>query len=397
MEKNTRRYLFCFLVLGIILWLTGFVYNLYFYFDTGRFYLDILQQPLYERLLQFSPFIILFLTIIIAPLLEEIAFRLWTASNGLASVVSYIGLIFFTHAFFKLIWLTILVIIIIGYALFFLKKDKIRLTSLIVLTSVIFGFIHWANFNNGNSSFLGVLSLVGFGMILSYIGLRFGFKYSVLAHSLNNCFAILPMLFLSQNSVVEFNDDSYMAKQIVVNPFSFGEELNYQNQDSILVTAGLSQIASALSPFKADAFYVAEIGSLNKYKLMVRKKDSFKIDKKSLLIGFLRANHIVTDTILIKGVLFSVLDTAFLKSVSPKKSFRMNIVSLVCTLRERFKLPVVLDVNTPNIIFNMEMSFLNLENFEEIDEYLAEKYRIRIIQDSNTVAKKIVYSFPLSN
>ncbi|MDY0282177.1 MAG: CPBP family intramembrane glutamic endopeptidase [Salinivirgaceae bacterium] len=397
MEKNKSKYLIYFLIIGIVFWFVGFVYNLHYYINTGEFYTDILQQPLFERLLQFSPFTILFLTIVIAPLFEEVVFRLWTKLNSLALIISYFGLVFFTHSFFKTIWLTIIAIVVFGYFLFFLKKEKIRLPSLIMLTSVVFGFIHLANFNSGSFSFLGVLSLVGFGMVLSYISLRFGFKYAVLVHSFNNCLAILPMLFLSQNSILSFSGESYNAQQTVVNLFSFGEELNYQNQDSILVIAGLPQMASALSPFTPDVFYVAEISSLNKYKLIVRKKNSTIIDKEALLSDFLIKNNISVDTMLVKGVLFSALDTSFLKSVSPEKSFIMNVVSLVSTLRARNKLPIVLDEYTPNIVFNMGMPFLELENFEDIKAYLIEKYRILIVKDSNYVAKKIIYSVPSSN
>lgn len=151
----------------------------------------------------------LFISVLLAPLVEEVVFRLWIIYNKINVSISaaYVllwltGMIFQIHWFrtftFKILY--VLLFILIFSALFLLLKkyenQKIKIfweknqKMFIIISCILFGAIHIGNFTSSIHSILYYFTTftpyIFFGFILCYMRIRMGFWTSFSTHILNN-------------------------------------------------------------------------------------------------------------------------------------------------------------------------------------------------------------------
>jgi uncharacterized protein len=161
--------------------------------------------------LNFSAFKLIFAGIILAPIIEEIQFRLLLKPSyknfmlffGFSVCIALIALlkgrIFFVTVFIVLAFFSILVS---------LNKRKIRRVQVFILKNyyyffyiscILFGIYHIFNYTPFNSKLILIMPILIFpkmilGGFLGYIRIRFGIIYSIVFHSLINVVPIVTLL-----------------------------------------------------------------------------------------------------------------------------------------------------------------------------------------------------------
>jgi len=153
---------------------------------------------------------ILILISILAPLLEEIFFRLPLSTNKEIWSIWLIVLPILTYYFFRfesiLAWIIISIIIIASFIFLiipnqetFLKRYHIIYPYLIYLSALIFGLIHLGNYQGlelSGVSLAFVLPQISVGFVLVFIRVRLGFWMSVFFHFVWNTAISLFLIIL---------------------------------------------------------------------------------------------------------------------------------------------------------------------------------------------------------
>lgn len=175
---------------GIALWISGVAFTIvYFHFNPET---DQLKESthLLNRL-QLPKYVVLILTLITAPVLEEFAFRFWTKGKLISKIVSHGLIVMFLALSGTNIFVTATASILL-FVIFYVIKPTYRYSAIInaVVTSVIFGLIHWSNYTLFQIQAAAVMQTMGVGLILSYIGLKYRFVFCIVVHFLYNLVAV---------------------------------------------------------------------------------------------------------------------------------------------------------------------------------------------------------------
>lgn len=148
---------------------------------------------------------------LIAPILEELIFRLPLVVSKTNLIISVSTFALFAYSFTRkylinyeyIGYIAIFFIIIFSIYLLtyryhhiysFLTKNKLLL---IHFSSLFFCTVHFGNYNFSYNAFVPSLMLLFtliIGYYLSYIRLRFGIGYSIFAHSFHNILVSLPII-----------------------------------------------------------------------------------------------------------------------------------------------------------------------------------------------------------
>ncbi|GAB4147974.1 MAG: hypothetical protein OHK0017_10280 [Patescibacteria group bacterium] len=208
----------------------------------------LVEEALYNE----SIWVFILQASILAPIMEEIAFRLWLRFTSVKLAISTfflsfyilqtIGAIFliqFTNSFSELDLATRIlilygsVIIIAGllavmvFVLSRLPKIKQLLSEVFndnirefyYLSSILFALLHVTNFTSVTEIWwltpLLILPQLIFGLGLGFIRIKFGFRWSVLSHSLINTLVVIPYIFVTfgSNSLIEVIKNAENLKQ----------------------------------------------------------------------------------------------------------------------------------------------------------------------------------------
>ncbi|MCC8361169.1 CPBP family intramembrane glutamic endopeptidase [Salinimicrobium sediminilitoris] len=211
--SSKRKFLLTFQILLLELLLAfpfiGFIYFIHSHVVK-------LENPLID----WGPYLTIFLVILVIPFIEEIIFRfpLKYQRNYLARLLNYLS-----KGRLKKRWNSIF-------------------KYLLYLLAVLFGLIHLTNYNNTETIFY-ILSpviigsqLIG-GFLLSYVRIKLGFLWSVFQHgAFNFTLIILSIIFLHNNEIVRISNKtlSINIKELVfVNKYDsyfrtkFGEDEIY--------------------------------------------------------------------------------------------------------------------------------------------------------------------------
>lgn len=150
-------------------------------------------------------FLIILSTLIIAPFFEEIIFRGIFTKRKIYLYCFYIGsliMILLTKNYY-------LILLVILFFMIQLKKNEYLKISYYV-GSFLFALIHYSfrDFEN-TYSFIPVFFQFSIGLILIWITINFGIKWSIFCHFLINSLIILPIILLLQfpNMKVKFIED----------------------------------------------------------------------------------------------------------------------------------------------------------------------------------------------
>ncbi|HBN04220.1 MAG TPA: hypothetical protein DD434_00315 [Bacteroidales bacterium] len=293
--KKNYRYLLvislCLIALGVLLRTL---------FDKEQ---DVFNDPIYKFLFNLPLGLVLFLTVIFAPITEEIAFRSWACKRKAWIWISFAVstvYVLIINVYGGIIYSVLFLLII-----FFLKdKPKLRLYSFLILSSITFASLHYGNLQP-MSFFLSFPQYVGIGLFCSYLTLRFNLLTSIIAHALNNFVAIATLgLFFNSDKPINFEGKTYKAT-FTNTTMEWGNnsvKTNTLGRETIsFKNTTLGSIAERLiGAYDTKTYWIKqnEILSFRNYDLLVKQKDTNSfIDYKSVIDDLCKYTDLKIDTI----------------------------------------------------------------------------------------------------
>lgn len=169
---------------------------------------------------------------IVAPIIEEISFRLWGDGKLWSSIISIILMALWTIGIGW--WLPLLASLCGTIILMLFRDDKAkRLFALMILSTVLFAWAH-ANNYGGNMfiTIVGVVHKLGFGLVASYLVINHNILWSMGLHILNNSILSIPMaLAFGQvsNTVVTLENGNFSleVRPVLVRNDSIRQEKSF--------------------------------------------------------------------------------------------------------------------------------------------------------------------------
>lgn len=384
------------LYLGLIAYIIGIALNIFYSLYSNQPGPQQSQSPLFEILSLFPPIIILALTLVSASIFEELAFRGWTIKHKFSKYISIIGILFYCFLATNSFIICVIVLALLIFV-FFYKNDELSQFLKVIVTSLIFAFIHFDNFSD-NMRYISILQLFGVSLIISYFALRFGFVYGILIHFANNLLATIIIFTTSANYSTSIVKENYMANiekiEFLENSSSIQEG---SFQDSIVHVGNITQIAVELAPFNNEVIYKAKLSSLNSYHYVAKckNKETCTLDRQELLKDFLNHTNLKTDTILVDAFVLKIIDIDKLQEHRADGHTTL-IKYLVEGLRsEPFNIPIFIDEDIVDISFimpdNFYRVFLKLSTKDKIKK-LETDYGI-LLEKTNDKTVSVVYFF----
>jgi len=156
-----------------------------------------------------KPTLFILYGVFLAPVIEEFVFRSWfkwSRTNSIILVFLFVALIGLSFIRTKTLFY-VAIMLILGIILFWVSKSRKQEIKELISTkikyfywgsSIVFGMIHASNFVGniwyliGFSFVLGSPQIVG-GFILGYTRLKYGLRYSILIHILNNSLLLFSL------------------------------------------------------------------------------------------------------------------------------------------------------------------------------------------------------------
>ncbi len=375
-----------FLYIGVATYIIGIVL-LNFFANNNSQGLDA-QQPLFKILQILPPFFIYAIILVQASVFEEFAFRGWIIKRKFGKYLSFALILSSLYFSFESILLIVIVSPVLFFIFFVLKKEKLRLVLLIVSTSVLFGIMHYANYESWARTF-AIIQLIGLSFILCYIGLRFGFVYTILGHFLNNLIALMLLtVFANTDYAGKFENTTYTAEISKMSSFDFSSQMCFTFPDSISENGYITQIASELPPFKSDIIYQYSITDLNRYSLIATSKSENTLNRDQLFNDFIQLTELILDTSYSQAYVLTIEDTLKLLNYVPilENKQETNIESLSISIRDIYNLPVVLDDDYINYSFDFDWRFFRIKSSEEFIDRINNECGILLTKDPKTQA-----------
>lgn len=221
--------------------------------------------------------VILFLTVIIVPFIEELIFRLFLKWERNYLLQLFIAIFPKTKETLFRFWRTYF-----GYVFYF--------------SVIVFGFVHITNYEMGTIPLwtipILVLPQLFAGIIIGYLRVRYNFMYGFFMHALHNAIFI-SMALLGMDSLndkdVQITNDSFTLS-IESAPTEKNSLIKYTTGDTIQFKAvGLKEIISTLNKKEVAAIETNNTKSLNeKLNLIFVNTSGREINKDSLLLDELK-------------------------------------------------------------------------------------------------------------
>ncbi len=206
--QETIYFLFCLLILDFLLLIPAAIPV------SILSELDLVGEHRVEEMLN-APLLLLFLGVVLAPIMEEIIFRLYLRFDLRTLFISLLGLCLFFGSMYSMTGMFIVFLLILSFTLglFFFALLNPRFDVIMrhfwdshfpwiyFGSAILFGMAHLSNFYMPSgqlwllSPFL-VLPQAVLGLILGYIRIKRGIWAAILFHALHNGFLIVPTLIL---------------------------------------------------------------------------------------------------------------------------------------------------------------------------------------------------------
>lgn len=292
--KKNYRYL---LVISIALFIIGIILKALF--DTND---DFFNDPIYKFIMEMPWFVVVFLVVIFAPIMEEIAFRSWACKKRYWKWISFdVSTIFVvvTNVYVGIVY----GLVFLSVILLLKNKPKLQLFSLLILTSLTFASLHYGNLQP-KSFLLAFPQYLGIGLLLSFFALRFNLLTSILVHALNNGIALFALgLFSPVEKPVKLENTTYKATltnlsyKFKLASYSFGD---FHGDYIEIKNYKVSSMIKSLIGENDSVYYITqdEVISFKKYNLYAKQKDTTKlINQKELILDLCKLKNIKVDTV----------------------------------------------------------------------------------------------------
>lgn len=157
---------------------------------------------LYRIIFQYGIWPMVIFIGVIAPVYEELVFRLWGIGKNWAG---YTSVVLMALLLLDVAWWLALIVLAVGIAIMIVyRTDRTRrLFSLMLLSSLLFALAHIGNYDSSQNMLMflvAVLEKFGMGLVASYLVINHNILWSIGLHILNNSIMAL-LLGVSFNMV----------------------------------------------------------------------------------------------------------------------------------------------------------------------------------------------------
>ena len=238
-----------------------------------------------------------FSVVILAPVLEELCFRLWIIDN---KIIKYVFLVFML-CFMSLILSSSFifpVMVILACNLFMTKeRPMIRNCVFVIVTSLCFALAHRGNLDLPHYMMAFPVYL-GMALLLCWIGLRFGFIYCIVLHILYN-FTLITLggFTFAFGAPKQLEGATFNGELRPVSGFAHKGEFVSANCDTITLSRNL---VTEIAKFTLkDSDYKVEMypESYRFYDFEIKNKGGDSINRGDVLKMLLNEKLIRIDTV----------------------------------------------------------------------------------------------------
>jgi len=285
--------------------------------------------------------------IIIGPLWEEMAYRFSQTKSNTLRVMNCI--LFPAVAFFAVNSVAIYVAACALIAYLVIQKRKLSAEIYIYLSTVSWAFLH---LSADAKNILTLVSLIGVGLLLSFIRNRFSIIAAIVLHITWNAIIIVSA-FSTEPRVIKKSFDSYviyLSKNRMLQSDDWGKTL-FEASDSITVTNALKSDIAKLLIEQRNGVEYNFAPSLAKYSGYILKGNkSLNIQKISHVFGYA-----IDSTANRKGGLILSLKGSIKKNEAEiiyepdKKIVRETLLNALKSIGEDFEKPIEVEANNADL------------------------------------------------
>jgi len=349
-------------IIGVLLFIIGFSINLILANYIYSSELNFSNSPIIEKLISFSPLMMLIVPLVLAPIIEEISFRGWIRNSKKSKLISFILTSFYVLFYIKNIFISFSIIFILLITLFLIKNRFYLINT--IITSLLFGIIHINNYDIPMIKFASIIQLVGLAFVLSFIVKKFGLIYSIICHFIFNLIALTPLLITSgNNNTISFENESYYATLNKLSILNSAENISYKYSDSIDLNGHLSKLAVDIAPFEQKVIYIPSIDNLTKYNLKIKAKKGKSINNQQLFLDYLDIIKSKTDTLKKNAYLLSFNSNLIMDS--DYSSYNTSLFMLVKHIDNKYNIPILLQENQKDTLLKIDLKTLKINDFSD--------------------------------
>lgn len=263
-----------------------------------------------------------------------------------------------------------------------------------VLSSLSFALAHLNPSNPWSFSAIQVVYYTGVGGLLAYIGLRYGFRYSVVSHIVFNAVIVFVTFFADKQRDLHFTLDMDTEVSLTANSiFSFPSNSNtVLEDDSVYYESTLTHILIGISPERRQYLMVDNGDGFFRYTLTATSK-SGSINLGTLRDALVERLPISIDTTEVDAFCLG-FDERFAADIPTQENVRSHTISsLAYMIRRNHGIPVlVCDTLSPQdkmIQINTDFYFVKSES--ELRQYLRDR-GVLIDSESDRRMKRIAFA-----
>lgn len=258
---------------------------------------------------QSSPLFCLLMLCVIAPFYEECSFRLWGVGKRWMVIVCFVLMALFSWA--ELAWWVMLPIAALALVRLMLRNEYLRNWIVAIGSSAFFMLCHISGYTSFSLSMvLGLTSIFGLALVLSYLTINISFWCSVALHVLNNSLGLLlPLLLMGgEPFTMNINTGDDEAFTLEAKPVAFLNRAKSEGQvfDPTAkqyvanYVCEIPELAAILAPNHsgADTVYEWEGNSEQleaRYKVDITYSATFNLDR--AVHELMQSQHLVADTV----------------------------------------------------------------------------------------------------
>ena len=338
------------------------------------------------------------------PIFEEVSFRLWCRDKKVYYIISTIfASVGYGYAYSW--YYAVIPLVIMLCCGLFIKKREVRMTLMIIATSILFGLAHYNTYAYITlDSIIDQLDFIGFGLVASYLAINYGFIWAPILHIISNTILIAIFLITWKSSSFSFSTQSY---EIKVQPtFERGGGCYFVGTDTLIAQWDIPHVAfyinnmnkprdtTFLESHSRTLYKASDIPGM-RYKTTVisRGPNNFHYDE--VVRALVDNNLVKTDTTYEPIWFLGVVNSDLLNQKA--SSGGENIDRLVSLIRVHYDLPLVTEDDV-NCQFPLEIDYNEFDNLgditpSELSDYLENKYGLIITCNPNQRMQVIIFQY----